>query len=434
MQITGTNPHHLDGISPSELHNARLPRWLLRHDWPNLQGAPALARVVLRAGVVDSIEPMPPENTPMPADAWDLRGAPVLPAFVDAHVHLDKTFTLQRVGPIPPGLLAAIDAEQRDALLWTADDVAGRAAQGLCWGHAAGTRYMRSHVNWQVHEPPLAWSVLNELAARWADRVTLDLVAFPDARRIAQHVARSGPHARLGGFVHSVSWSREALRNLLMVAQEFGLDVDLHVDEELNPDAVGLLAVAEIVKEINFAGRVVCGHVCALAAKPPAQALATLDAVAELPITLVCLPTTNLLLQDAAVGRTPLMRGITLIKEARARAIPVLFGSDNVQDPFCRVGSYDPVDSFMAAVLAAQLDEPFDDWSQSICRGDWLQKQASNPGNKFAWPADLVIFTGADAQSWPARAHERVLLRQGRLLAGRVPAHWCAPWMGPSKI
>ncbi|CAH2944204.1 MAG: Cytosine deaminase (EC [uncultured Paraburkholderia sp.] len=386
--------------------------------------------MVLRAGIVHSIEPMHPTVMPRPASAWDLLGAPVLPAFVDAHVHLDKTFTLQRVGAIPPGLLAAIDAEQRDALLWTSDDVAQRAAQGLRWGHAAGTAYMRSHVNWQGLEPPLAWTVLNELVPQWADRVTLDLVAFPhlslfsqlqDAKRIAHQVASAGSHARLGGFVHSVSGSRTALRNLFLAAQEFGLDVDLHVDEELNLHAAGLLAVTDILREINFAGRVVCGHVCALAAQPPAQV--TLDAVAKLPITLVSLPMTNLLLQDAEVGRTPVMRGITLIKEARARAIPVLFGSDNVQDPFCRVGSYDPVEGFMAALLADQLDEPFDQWSQSICRADWLQR-TGNQGKEVIWPADLVVFTDADATSWPARAHDRVPLRQGRLVAGTVPERW----------
>ena len=69
-------------------------------------------------------------------------------------------------------------------------------------------------------------------------------------------------------------------------------------------------------------------------------ALKTLDAAARAPITIVSLPITNLLLQDAVAGRTPRQRGITLVKEARARGIPLLLGSDNVQDPFCAVGTF----------------------------------------------------------------------------------------------
>ena len=150
--------------------------------------------------------------------------------------------------------------------------------------------------------------------------------------------------------------------------------MDLHCDEELNPQAEGLATTAALLREIGFSGRVVCGHTCALAAQPEAQALATLDAVAAAPITMVSLPTTNLLLQDAQTGRTPRWRGLTLVKEARARGIPLLISTDNVQDAFCRAGSFDPVEALAVGALAAQFEHPFDEWSDTICRGDWLTR------------------------------------------------------------
>ena len=125
------------------------------------------------------------------------------------------------------------------------------------------------------------------------------------------------------------------------------------------------------------------------------------------------LPITNLLLQDAATGRTPRSRGLTLLKEARSRGIPLLIASDNVQDPFCRVGSYDPVEALAAGVLAAQLDEPFDIWSESLCRSDWLQAPVAASPTLLDAPADLVIFTAADSWGWPSRAGQRVVLRGG---------------------
>ena len=78
--------------------------------------------------------------------------------------------------------------------------------------------------------------------------------------------------AVLGAFVHSSNWNAEALRHVFIAAAETGLDVDLHVDEELNPEARGLAATAQILRETGFAGRVVCGHTCALAAQRDAAA------------------------------------------------------------------------------------------------------------------------------------------------------------------
>ena len=99
------------------------------------------------------------------------------------------------------------------------------------------------------------------------------------------------------------------------------------------------------------------------------------------------------------------------------RGIPVLLASDNVQDPFCRVGSYDPVDALAAGVLAAQLDRPFDMWSESLCRADWLQRSPAATPTLAGAPADLVVFTAADAWGWPSRAGQRVVLRGGVALS-----------------
>ncbi|WP_445289215.1 amidohydrolase family protein [Variovorax atrisoli] len=414
--------------APSILSNVRLPRWLLPADWPQRDGVPELARIAIEAGRVRSVEPAV-AAAPPPPDAWDLAGALALPCFVDAHTHLDKAFTLPRMKQVQPGLLGAIDAMLADRVQWTPADVRERASRGLQWAWECGTAHLRTHVDWWEPESvPMAWPVMAELAQEWAGRVRLEQVSliklplFEDAAqamRLAKQVKATGPHALLGGFVHSTNWSENALRNLLVSAQACDLDIDLHVDEELNASAVGLQTTARILAEIGYEGRVVCGHICALAAQPEAQALATLDAVARAPITVVSLPATNLLLQDAVTGRTPRLRGITLVKEARERGIPLLFASDNVQDPFCRVGSFDPVEALGTAALVAQLDEPFDDWSQALCRSDWLQREApAAQPTLVGQGADLVLFTQADRHGWPSRTAGRVVLREGRITQG----------------
>ena len=419
--------------APAALNRLRLPDWLLPGDWPRQGETPALARLSIARGRITDLRPIAADA---PADAgWDLRGTLALPGLVDAHTHLDKAFTRARMGHVRPGLLGAIDAMMADRAEWTAADVHERAGRGLQWAWASGTTQLRSHVDWwEASAVPIAWRVLSELAQAWRGRVHLQQVAlikldlFEDAqqaRRLAQIVAATGPDALLGGFVHSTNFSERRLRHLLEAAQAHDLDVDLHTDEELNADAAGLATTARLLLEIGFAGRVVCGHCCALAAQPQAQALATLDAVARAPITLVSLPATNLLLQDATTGRTPRQRGLTLVQEARARGIPLLIASDNVQDPFCAYGSFDPIEALGLGTMAAQLDQPFDRWSASICRADWLRRSAHDTApSLLGQAADLVLFPAADPYSWPSRCAQRVVLRDGCVVQGEPPAEW----------
>ena len=426
--------------SPGSLRNARLPGWLcnqLNSAWPTVNGQPALADIDMANGLITSVKPSnnPSHNPSIQSSAkstaggWDLAGALVLPTLLDAHTHLDKTFTLPRMGPVTPGLLGAIAAMMHDRSSWTAADVEQRATQALQWAYSAGVSKLRTHCDWwEAQSVPIAWDVLGELAKAWSGRLTLERVSLmplhllgerETAMALAAKIHGSGDdNAKLGGFVHTTNWNPLALRHLFEAAAHYGLDVDLHMDEELNPAACGLATTAALVKDMGFAGHVVCGHNCALSAQDLSQALETLDAVAQTSITLITLPMTNLLLQDAVTGRTPKQRGITMLKEAKARGIRVLIASDNVQDPFCHVGSYDPLEAFAAGVLAGQLEAPFDVWSESLCRADWLRSAQNVPPLLPGSAADMLIFKSASAWSFPSRSHERIVLRQGQIISG----------------
>lgn len=417
---------------------ARLPAWCLPADWPRLHGEVAPARLAWRAGRIESVTPVVRTPNAAGGQAPGAQGPWVMPTLVQAHAHLDKAFTASRARARGPGLLAAIDATREDRQHWSAADVRARMTQGLQSAWAAGVSVLRTHIDWPDAQPPLAWHISLELAAEWRGRIQLESVALVPLRFFAEpamadaigarvsgrengreggHGSAPGTRTVLGGFIHTSNWNPEALAHLMKAALDHQLDLDLHIDEELDPRARGVATAVRLAQEMRLETVITCSHACALAAQPRDEALATLDAMARLPRPrLVTLPSTNLLLQDARTGETPLRRGITLVHEAHARGIPVLVGSDNVQDPFCRGGSLDPLEAFFLAVHAAQLESPFDTWSDAIARPDALSRSpVAHPLAEGA-SADLVCFEPQAGRAWPDLSAHRHILRGGSWL------------------
>lgn len=403
--------------------NVRLPAWLLPNEWPHEQGEPVTADLHFAAGKISLLQPHHPSS----GELWDVQGALALPGLIEPHAHLDKTFTIRRSRPARPGLLAAIETMHADRQHWSAEDLYQRAAQGLAWAAANGVTQLRTHIDWFELTPPLAWSEMARIAP---PGVTLQRVAlaplgfFADAaaaESIARAVAESGEHCLLGGFIHSSNWDPVAMANLMSSASRWHLDLDLHIDEELSDKANGLVWLAHYLTENAFSGHICCSHGCALASGSEQQAQEVLEVLAAHRVTLIALPMTNLLLQDAVVGQTPRQRGITLLKEAQAAGVPVMLGCDNVQDAFCPAGSYDPLDTLSCALFSLQLETVFDRQSRLIC-----DPAALTGGMSAELPlaagsdATLILFPGSDSVTWPLNSAARVVIHQGRLTFQRT--------------
>ena len=133
--------------TPDHILRARLPRWLLPSAWPQQGHQPALADLQLAHGRI--VQVLPHGTQPaLHGAVWDVAGALVLPGLVDAHTHLDKAFTLPRMGEVKPGLLGAIEAMMVDRQGWTEADIHARASRALQWAYDAGTVHLRTPVSY----------------------------------------------------------------------------------------------------------------------------------------------------------------------------------------------------------------------------------------------------------------------------------------------
>ncbi|OSP55844.1 amidohydrolase family protein [Pseudoruegeria sp. SK021] len=364
-----------------------------------------------------------PEAADLPV--VDMTGHAALPPFIDAHVHLDKAYTVRRTGLADGTLFGAIETVRRDLPNWSADDLHTRMERGLSRAVAQGTGALRTHLDtYGLPDDTVAWDVVADLAARYAGQIAvqpvalfaLSRVADPDFEDRCAQVARRG--GVLGAFIAPGMATASELRAFLRAADRHGLDTDFHVDETLDPGATGIASLAEAVLETGFSGRVVAGHCCALSTQSTDGLSAQLDQIAQAGIHVIALPRTNLYLQARQPGVSPRLRGIAPITEMRARGIPVSLASDNVQDAFLPFGDFDMLDLMRTAAQTAHLDQDLSALADMVM-GVPAQAIGSDLTGRLTagHAADLTIFAGTDwVDLLSGSGQTRLVLRRGQPL------------------
>ena len=371
---------------------------------------------------------------------YDMEGGQVWPCFVDLHTHLDKGHIWPRAGNESGTHAMAAVSAAKDRQHWSYADLKARFEFGLRCAYAHGSAAVRTHLD--CHEPgqmETAWAVFRELRQSWRGKIelqaaslaSLDVYARPMGETLADLVARSD------GVLGGVTRLREPLNNgvadetayaierLFTLAVERGLDLDLHVDEILDPAARSLRLVAETALKLGFKGKIVCGHCCSLAMQPDAEAAETIKLCRDAGIAVVTLPMVNQYLQGRGEGITPRTRGITLVHELQRAGVPVAAASDNCRDPFFHFGDHDLLEVFREFVRIAHTDTNYPLWYPSVTRTAASLMRLGELGRIVVGDtADLVLFRGRSMSELLSRPQcDRVVLRRGQAVDTTLPDH-----------
>ncbi len=358
------------------LRRARVPAALLPPDLPRGAVDPlepaVLCDVGLAGNEIVSVTPSSSAAAPAATAEIDAAGALVFPGFVDAHVHLDKTHTWHRAPNRTGTFWEAITSLANDKDNWTEADLLRRAGFALRTAYAHGTRVIRTHLDTGLPWSEVSHATMARLRAEWRGRIELQTIPLcggadfvsDTGRKIADLAVRYGASA-LGGFLQMNPDLPAQIDGLLRLAQERGLGIDLHVDENDNPQAECLRLVAEGILRNGFTLPAVCGHCCSLAVQPRDRARSTIDLVKAAGLGIVSLPLCNVYLQDrrsagTVFPRTPLWRGLTLVHDLLDAGVPVACASDNVRDAFYAFGDYDAAEVLVQSVRLAHLDVRLD--------------------------------------------------------------------------
>lgn len=300
------------------------------------------------------------EGTPH-GDVLDVGGRVVLPGLVDAHTHLDKAFLadeLEEMGIEADGLSEAIDAVKqfKEARGADVDGMLARAERALTGMQRAGTVAARTHaeVDPVTGLDPITAQV--ELARRWAGRVDLQLVAFPQNGLEADgakdlllagldagcSVVGACPYVDDDPAAH-IAWAAD-------VAADRGLPLDLHLDFSDDAGDGWVDELLRVVEDRGLHGRVTVGHMTALSAAPAHDAARRAAGLARTRTGLVSLPATDTYLNGRGDAR-PSSRGIAPVRELLDAGVAVSFATNNLQNPFTPTGTGDLLDIGRLAVL-----------------------------------------------------------------------------------
>jgi cytosine deaminase len=366
----------------------------------------------------------------------DLDGGLALPAFVDVHTHLDKGHIWPR-RPNDDGTweTALIRSIEDTTARWSAADVERRMDFALRCAFAHGTAAIRTHIESAPPQHEVSWPVFEAMRERWAGRIELQATALfgadtlvnpPALEAVARRTVEAG--GKLGGSLRSFDRTPQAVHALIETAAKYGLDIDIHADETLDPTSSTLLTLADAIIETGFTGKVLAGHCCALTMQSEAVQQRTIEAVAQAGIAVVSLPLCNLYLmgRNARGGATPVQRGVTLLHEFRAAGVPVAIASDNTRDPFYAYGDLDALEVLREGARILHFDQPQQEawpWARTVA-GDAARIAGFDYTAEIAVgaPADLVLFRARDWTELLARPQsDRVVLRKGTAIDTTLP-------------
>ena len=184
------------------------------------------------------------------------------------------------------------------------------------------------------------------------------------------------------------------LSDMLLLAEKYQLEVDLHIDESSVEPGSGMKILLSTIEKLDSNIKVTCSHSSSLLLLKDNELTKLADKMLKKNISVIALPLTNFWLLNRKEKNT-LSRPVAPIKQLQKAFIDVSIGSDNVQDPWYPFGNFDPFYLMSHAMPMLQLN-PWDRLSLSAIFNSPSRLLNLNWDGvvKKGCPADFVIVEG----------------------------------------
>lgn len=366
-----------------------------------LRSSAAPVDIGVKGGRIAAIEP----GLACEAVEVDVGGHLALPGFVDTHIHLDKACLLGRCGHSHGSVSDAIRAVAGMKKDFTVEDVYARGARVLERAILHGTTRMRTHVEIDPRIGLRGFEAVKALKRDYAWAIDLSLCVFPQegltndagAEELLIQALNDGGEV-IGGCPYTDTDPNAHLDRIFDLAQQFDVDVDLHLDFDLDPSWWHLDEVCRQSERRNYQGRVAIGHATKLSALAPERLKAATAQLATSGVAVTVLPATDLYLMGReATHNAP--RGLTLAHKLAGDGVLCSIATNNVLNPFTPFGdaSLLRMANFYANVAHASVSD-FDTCLDLVTELPARLMNLNDYGIKIGNPADLIVLDTQDSR------------------------------------
>lgn len=276
--------------------------------------------------------------------AFDAAGQLVTAGFVESHLHLDKACILDRAKNETGTLSGAISAVANAKSGFTEDDVYARGAKVIEKAITQGTNAIRTHVEIDPGIGLAGFDAIKRLKADYAWAMDIEICVFPQegllnypgTEELLCEALENGADL-LGGCPYMDTDPDGQILRLFEMAREYDVDLDFHLDFDLDGSWRHLDEVARQSIAFGWQRRVMIGHVTKLSVLPKPQLEDTIAIMRDAGIGLTVLPATDLFLTGRDHEHS-VPRGVAPAHKLAAHGVCCTIATNNVLNPFTPYG------------------------------------------------------------------------------------------------
>jgi cytosine deaminase len=306
---------------------------------------------------------------------------------------------------------------------FTEEDVYDRARRTLEKAIVQGTTSMRTHAEVDPRVGLRSFDAIRRLKADYAWAIDLELCVFPQegmlndpgTEELLIEACENGADL-IGGCPYTDSDPNGQIERIFNIAERFDLDIDFHLDFDLDPSWMHLDEVCRQTARRRWGGRVAIGHVTKLSAIE----LGRLDQIgrrlADAGVAVTVLPATDLFLMGSGHHHS-VPRGVAPAHRLIEHGVTCSLATNNVLNPFTPFGdcSLIRMANLYANVMrlrrTADIAHCLDMVTTQAARLMNLPDYGLAVGN----PADLIVLDCQDATSAVAELSQPLLgIKRGR--------------------
>ncbi|MEN0074433.1 MAG: amidohydrolase family protein [Paracraurococcus sp.] len=332
-------------------------------------------------------------------------GRLVSPGFVETHIHLDKTCTIDRcaceTARFPHGAMQRVSDIKHT---FTVEDVTDRARRTLekCISH--GTTLMRTHAEVDPKVGLRGFEGVKALVERYRWAIDIEICVMPQEGMLnnpgteALMVAALRDGARVIGAAPSYdSDPAGQIRRVFELAREFDVDIDMHVDSGSSAEHLDTRLVCELTEQYGWGGRVACGHLTKLSVMPLPELDAMARRMADAGVALTVLPSTDLYLGGRDKDHR-IERSVADANRLHRLGVTCSLSSNNILNAFTPMGDGQLIrqaNLYANVVQHAMPDDLRDTWAMFTSQSARLMRRGDY-GIAAGNPADLVLVDAPD--------------------------------------